>query len=195
MPWVKVSKRVFLAAFAFTLLMGSLEWSGRAQQQQVPQGSTQRQGERASNETDNRVGKEQLDAWMTELSNWGRWGVDDELGAANLITPEKRREAASLVRTGITASLAREERIIAGAVDNPFGMIVNISPAGFASDRIEVSFHGRRITHLDALCHFSYDGKTYNGYAFEEVVTKEGGCAKLGVGGVKDRTGHTWRID
>jgi len=24
---------------------------------------------------------------LKELSNWGRWGADDELGAANLITP------------------------------------------------------------------------------------------------------------
>ena len=33
---------------------------------------------------------------METLSNWGRWGDDDELGAANLITPEKRTEAAAL---------------------------------------------------------------------------------------------------
>ena len=26
---------------------------------------------------------EQFDRWMDELSNWGRWGDDDELGAAN----------------------------------------------------------------------------------------------------------------
>ena len=84
-------------------------------------------------------------------------------------------------------SLARQERVIAGAVDNPFGMVVNISPSGFASDRLEVGFHGQRITHLDALCHFSHDGKTYNGYAFEDVVTKGDGCTKLGVGTVKDR--------
>ena len=31
---------------------------------------------------------------MEELSNWGRWGPDDELGTANLITPAKRRAAA-----------------------------------------------------------------------------------------------------
>src|SRR2546425_9188437 len=30
---------------------------------------------------------------MKELSNWGRWGDDDELGAANLITPAKRKQA------------------------------------------------------------------------------------------------------
>lgn len=32
--------------------------------------------------------------------NWGRWGELDELGTANLITPEVRRRAAELVTTG-----------------------------------------------------------------------------------------------
>ena len=34
---------------------------------------------------------------MRTLSNWGRWGKDDELGTINLITPEKRAAAARLV--------------------------------------------------------------------------------------------------
>ncbi|PYQ69964.1 MAG: hypothetical protein DMG01_28285, partial [Acidobacteria bacterium] len=42
---------------------------------------------------------------MKDLSNWGRWGQDDELGAANLITPGKRKQAAALVKEGITVSL------------------------------------------------------------------------------------------
>jgi hypothetical protein len=46
--------------------------------------------------------------WMEELSNWGRWGPDDELGTLNLITPEKRRAAAALVRDGVAVSLARD---------------------------------------------------------------------------------------
>ena len=33
---------------------------------------------------------------MKELSNWGRWGEQDELGAANLITPAKRKQALAL---------------------------------------------------------------------------------------------------
>ena len=37
---------------------------------------------------------------MEELSNWGRWGADDELGSSNLITPAKRRAAAALVKIG-----------------------------------------------------------------------------------------------
>lgn len=35
-----------------------------------------------------------------DLSNWGRWGPDDELGTLNFITPEKVRRAAGLVRHG-----------------------------------------------------------------------------------------------
>ena len=26
---------------------------------------------------------------MKDLSNWGRWGKDDQMGAVNLITPAK----------------------------------------------------------------------------------------------------------
>src|SRR6059058_3978970 len=45
---------------------------------------------------------------MKELSNWGRWGQDDELGAANLITPAKRKQALALAREGVTISLAHD---------------------------------------------------------------------------------------
>ena len=41
---------------------------------------------------------------MKELSNWGRWGNDDELGAANLITPAKRKQALALATEDITAT-------------------------------------------------------------------------------------------
>ena len=37
-------------------------------------------------------------------NNWGRWGSDDELGALNLITPERVAAAAALVRSGRTIS-------------------------------------------------------------------------------------------
>jgi hypothetical protein len=29
----------------------------------------------------------EYDRWQKEISNWGRWGKDDEMGALNLITP------------------------------------------------------------------------------------------------------------
>src|SRR3954463_15128447 len=50
--------------------------------------------------------KSDIDAMMTSLSNWGRWGKDDQLGALNLITAEKRRSAAALVKEGGSISLA-----------------------------------------------------------------------------------------
>jgi hypothetical protein len=45
---------------------------------------------------------------MTELSNWGRWGKDDQLGALNLITAEKRRQAMALAKSGTVISLERK---------------------------------------------------------------------------------------
>ena len=48
--------------------------------------------------------KEDVDRWMTELSNWGKWGKDDQAGTINLITPAKRKSAAALVKEGISVS-------------------------------------------------------------------------------------------
>ena len=62
-----------------------------------------------------------VEGLVTELSNWGRWGKDDQLGTLNLITAEKRREAARLVREGISVSLARNvEKRQTSDNPNPF---------------------------------------------------------------------------
>ena len=45
--------------------------------------------------------------WYASLSNWGRWGGDDERGTLNLITPAKRLQAIGLVREGLVISCAR----------------------------------------------------------------------------------------
>src|ERR1700692_3880938 len=50
--------------------------------------------------------KADVDRWMTDLSNWGRWGKTDQIGSVNLITPAKRKQAAALVTEGYTVSLA-----------------------------------------------------------------------------------------
>src|SRR5438552_3316726 len=50
--------------------------------------------------------KADFEQMMHSLSNSGRWGKEDQRGALNLITPEKRRQAAALVKEGITLSLA-----------------------------------------------------------------------------------------
>src|SRR5215469_16097316 len=52
------------------------------------------------------VSEAQYEAWQTELSNWGRWGKDDQLGTLNLITPAKRMAALALVKEGVPVSLS-----------------------------------------------------------------------------------------
>src|SRR5262245_56629225 len=51
--------------------------------------------------------KAQVAEWMQTASTWGKWGPSDQLGAVNYITPEKRKAAAALVRTGEVISLER----------------------------------------------------------------------------------------
>ena len=45
--------------------------------------------------------------YFKSLSNWGRWGDDDQLGTPNLITPEKTKKAIATVQEGVTVSLSR----------------------------------------------------------------------------------------
>src|SRR5262245_47329051 len=49
----------------------------------------------------------QVIEWITSLGNWRRWGEEDQAGCLNLITPEKRRQAAALIHDGTTVSCAR----------------------------------------------------------------------------------------
>ena len=49
---------------------------------------------------------EEFDQMFRQTKNWGRWGKDDQLGALNLITAEKKTEAAALVRTGLSVSFS-----------------------------------------------------------------------------------------
>jgi hypothetical protein len=64
------------------------------------------------------VSQADMDRWKTELSNWGRWGPDDQRGHAEPDHARKRRQAAALVRDGFAVSLARRRRHRAGPVDN-----------------------------------------------------------------------------
>ena len=129
----------------------------------------------------------QFDQWMEELSNWGRWGADDELGAANLMTEAKRREAAALVRAGTTVSLAHD-LLTDEAVDapEPYALQMTVNPEGQNSgDRVDIYFHGVTFSHLDGLCHVFYHDKIYNGFDFQEIVTDDG-CSRMGTTAMKD---------
>jgi len=126
---------------------------------------------------------------MKELSNWGRWGADDELGAANLITPAKRMQAVALVKEGVTISLAHDIPQETAA-DAPFILqrtLNDVTPTG-TMDRYQYTgtYHGLVHSHLDAVdCHVMFEGKGYNGRAMEDI-TAAGGCPKGNINALKD---------
>ena len=132
------------------------------------------------------VTKADVERWMTELSNWGRWGKDDELGAMNLITEETRKAAATLVKSGTPVSLARRaEKEKAADNSSPFRHTMFDRPASspYWSDSYEVAYHGYGHTHLDALCHIVHNGKMFNGVPASTVTDK--GASKLSVFGLR----------
>jgi kynurenine formamidase len=121
-------------------------------------GAPAAQGSTTSSHT---VTKEEYERWKKELSNWGRWGKDDEIGAMNLITPAKRKQAAALVREGFSVSLASDPDT-EKSIDNPNPYEHQMQ--GISSDRWGVSYHGITHTHLDGLDHINENGVFYNGY-------------------------------
>ncbi len=125
-----------------------------------------------------KVTHEMFDRWMTDLSNWGRWGKEDQMGAVNLITPAKRKQALALVKEGVSFSMARDAET-EKAVDNPAPIIHQMTRVGVrnqsgdfggSADTFFISYHGYAHTHMDTLCHFFYKGKMYNGYPMEQVT-------------------------
>ena len=138
-------------------------------------------------QTSHDVTEAMVEQWMTELSNWGRWGDDDQLGALNLITPEKRKRAAALVREGISVSMSHDyltER--AADATSPFEheMLGVASGGPFVSDRYSIAYHGYAHSHMDSLCHMAHDGVMYNGFTRANDVS-ESGCGKLAILDVK----------
>ena len=131
--------------------------------------------------------QQEFEKMVKELSNWGRWGKDDQLGTLNLITPEKRLEAAKLVKHGISVSLAHPAATEMTA-DNPSPYFHTMLRHGgtegmWAVDELKVSYHGFAHTHMDSLCHLFYKGKMYNGFSRKEVT--ERGARKLSIHNVQ----------
>jgi kynurenine formamidase len=133
------------------------------------------------------VNVEEFEEIFESVKNWGRWGPSDELGTMNLITPGKVRAAASLVRSGRRVSMAIPINKVAGP-DNPNQALhfltqghdvqIDSSKVRFALDFIGMACHGDCHTHVDALCHISYDGLTYNGRRATEVVSTTGAAGQ-----------------
>ena len=121
-------------------------------------------------QSEHKMTKADVDRLRSELSNWGRWGKDDQRGALNLITQEKRKQALALVKEGYPVSLAHD-LLTEKAVDNPNPLVHTMLPASgvFRMDNYSISYHGLAHTHFDALCHANYQGKIYNGFPVDEV--------------------------
>lgn len=131
--------------------------------------------------------KADVEKMMAELSNWGRWGKEDQLGAVNLMTDNSRKKAAALVRSGVSVSMARRaEKDKALDNSSPFGykMLPREGGSPYNSDAYEVAYHGYGHTHLDSLCHIIHNGKLFNGFPASSVTAK--GADKLAVFGYRD---------
>jgi kynurenine formamidase len=137
--------------------------------------------------------QDQLLQWMRkDLSNWGRWGKDDQLGTLNYLSAAKTKKAVALVQEGVTVSCARQvefkaapdvprppQHFMVGAGD-AYRPGETHHPRQVAMDYFGLVFHGHTVTHVDSLCHFFWDGKTYNGYP-STVVNVAEGATKLDV--------------
>ncbi len=130
-------------------------------------------------------------SWFDELSNWGRWGDDDRLGTLNHLTPQKRIEAAGLVREGISVSCSwdiKTGRQPGATVESQRYMLstglgleepgrkglMGAGRAGGAQEYIGMVFHGLDVTHLDSLAHLFWDGKMYGGAPASLVSDRQG---------------------
>ncbi len=132
--------------------------------------------------------EEEVLGYMDSLSNWGRWGPEDQLGTLNLITPEKRMQTARLVQDGAAISCSRPitTEIAPDVAHQMMRFMVNSGegldtdpPEGAArrpwtAEFIGMVFHSQNITHIDSLAHFSWRGNMYNGRAANLVTSLEG---------------------
>jgi kynurenine formamidase len=129
---------------------------------------------------------QEFDDLFESLKNWGRWGTDDQRGRLNYITPDHVREAARLVRSGRTVSMAIPMNTLAGP-DNPNPVIHYMSTTHdvdvgsgdllrIATDFLGIQFHGDCHTHIDALCHIAYKGQMYNGIPADQVTSRGSLC-------------------
>ncbi|HMX08069.1 MAG TPA: cyclase family protein [Microthrixaceae bacterium] len=126
-----------------------------------------------------------------EVSNWGRWGDDDELGCGNLLSAESTRRGTAAVRDGRRISLAAELKADGIQVGQParrYNPILTVTSLNerdkFAPGIWEgtddlVTMSTCAGTHVDALSHVSYDGFLYNGVP-TSAVTAQYGASKLG---------------
>src|SRR3954469_5410605 len=135
----------------------------------------------------------ELQELARRVSNWGRWGPDDQRGTLNLITPEVAQRGAQAVRSGRSFSLAIPFDETGPQWDSknmPYRVnpelntyMVNFAftgdPDDFTTTDDAFRMGSQAVTHLDALAHVGYSGKLWNDTPMS-VVSKDG-ASKLGI--------------
>jgi kynurenine formamidase len=120
--------------------------------------------------------------------NWGRWGTDDQLGAVNLVTPEKVARALRAPTQGRVIPLGSEvgkRGAITGGRNATWHVSIQVQhPSDPGRGRAEdmLTMHTHAHSHMDGLAHIWYDGRLYNGFPSTEVG--RGGANKLSIGDV-----------
>jgi kynurenine formamidase len=133
----------------------------------------------------------------SRVSNWGRWGADDQIGTLNLIDKAARLRGVAAVKDGVAYDLglplSAREGIQVGFVPgrvNPNRTMICINeplspdPDWIASSEDVVTLALQCATHWDGLAHVSYGagpdgGRLYNGFS-ATTVTDEG-AGRLGI--------------
>ena len=135
---------------------------------------------------------------QSSLSNWGRWGSEDEIGALNLLTPEVILKAFSLVKKGNVYSLAVPlERD--GPQSPAFHKTWRVSHFGprkdpdlhIIDDVVTMETHSG--THIDALGHVWAEGRFYNNFSDEYASSR--GIERTGIENVRHMVGRGIMLD
>ena len=146
-----------------------------------------------------------LKRWEKELSNWGRWGKDDQRGLLNLVTPEKTKSALALVKEAKTVTLQINPIKKTGMDTGGFGenlhRMARVHPVTGAIqgalDVIHLSIHDGLSSHMDALCHYQgpigrkdrEPAVSYNGFPFTLTAA---GCIESAADSIGLRLHHPW---
>ena len=126
------------------------------------------------------VSQAEFDEIFRRVSRWGTYD-NPPRGAWGTVGPEKVREAASLVSSGTTVQMGLPWNTVSG-IDNPnpaLHMMVELQdrePPEPTSNKdfLGVAFHGKAVSHLDALAHIAYRGELFDGHRSADVVNATG---------------------
>ncbi len=167
-----MTRRRFIETAGIAATVPTLATGAAAASQGATRATAPRQTSRARDLTD-----AELEAMFHRCSNTGRWGRDDELGTLNYITPQKRIAAAALVKLGEVVSVGRDLSTKQSKTNGQpvvHMMIYSDAKSPSCSDYFTIAPHGMVVTHMDALCHFSWNDQFYNGRKRSESLTANG---------------------